>query len=77
MEGGFIMNEPLDQPTTPRDRITNLRTSETTISRDDDPDETEGRKLYRAKAESLATAHMNITNRAKRLIGVPEGLDSK
>jgi hypothetical protein len=36
--------------------------------RQDDPDETEGRKLYRDRADSLAGAQQNIAARTVRLI---------
>ena len=34
----------------------------------DDPDETEGRKLYRAQADALAQAQVSIAQRKVKLI---------
>lgn len=36
-------------------------------SRDDDPDETEGRALYRAQADATANAEMNLAKRRARI----------
>lgn len=38
--------------------------------RHDDPDETEGRRLYRARADKLARVQMNIAKRRVRLMTI-------
>lgn len=38
----------------------------------DDPDETEGRKLYRARAEALATAQVSYARRRVKLQTAPK-----
>lgn len=37
------------------------------MTRDDDPDETEGRKLYRLRADSIANAEASIGKRGVRM----------
>lgn len=57
------MGHDLDFMTTPRSRFLRL----------DDPDETEGRALYRAKAETLARAQMNIARRSVKMAKTKHG----
>lgn len=42
--------------------------TETTIKREDDPDETEGRRLYRARANGIVRTQTALAERRVRLV---------